>query len=664
MPKKYFYFLIIFSFFLILGLIKPNLIKAATLSLSPSSGSYTVGDTFEVQIILDTQGAETDGVDIHYLNYDPSLLEVQDADTGQAGIQISPGTLYSNTPLNSVDSVNGLIDFSQTTAGGSTYNGSGVLATITFKVLSQGTANVTFDFTSGETTDTNVASSGQDVLTSVADGNYTFNPTAQTCEQVGGSCKSNPCNTYQDCVSLEATCSSGYCCSGNCTTVPPDDGNDNNGGDGGGGGGGNPPADTTPPGKIKNLSAIASSTEIILSWTNPSDSDFAGVLIRRSQESAPASISEGIQVMKEKATTFTDANLTSGLTYYYSLFTYDHSGNYSTAVSITITPREGGGDISYPDNTLLKGSSDKVYVILSGQRRWIASAEVFTASGYNWEDVVIVSDEVLSSIPEGDPITSTAHQEGLTEGDIIRAIGDYRVYIINEHHYKRHIFNPDIFNMYDHLKWENIKDVTQATLDSFTTSDLYRAIGDSRIYSLEEVDEAQGIAIKHHLNMTAQQFIAKGYKWEQVFVVNPEERDYYQTGDDITADDVTGGVSPCQVQAGSLVRATGGTKVYYINDTPKGLMKRWLINAEVFLSYGNKWEDIIEISSAQLETYPLVNLVRSATDDKIYYLDLDSRTKHWIKTTEAFNSRGYDWDRVVIVNQVELEAYQDGEEIE
>ncbi len=657
MTKKCFYLLITLSFCSILGLIKPNLTNAATLSLSPSSGSYTVGDTFEAQIILDTEGAETDGVDIHYLNYDPSLLEVQDANVEQTGIQISPGTLYSNTPLNSVDVTNGRIDFSQTTAGGNTYNGNGVLATITFKVLSQGTANIIFDFTLEETTDTNVASSGQDVLTSVANGSYTLNSIVQTCEQAGGSCKSNPCSSYQDCVSLEATCDSGYCCSGSCTATSSPGG--------GGGGGGVPSTDTTPPGKIKNLSAIAGSTEIILSWDNPSDSDFAGVLIRRSQEGAPTTISEGIQVMKEKSTTFTDTGLTNGLTYYYSLFTYDHSDNYSTAVSVTITPREGGGNISYPDNTLLKGSSDsdKVYVILSGQKRWIVSAEVFTASGYNWEDIIIVSDEILSSIPEGDPITSAGYPEDLTEGDIIRAIGDYRVYIINEHHYKRHIFNPYIFNMYDHLKWENIKDVTQATLDSFTTSDLYRAAGDPKIYSLEEVNEAQGIAIKHHLNMTAQQFITKGYKWEQVFVVNPEERDYYQTGDNITADDIGGGGSSCQVQAGSLVRSTEGTKVYYINDTPKGLMKRWLINAEVFLSYGNKWEDIIEISPAQLEAYPLVNLIRSATDDKIYYLDLDSKTKQWIKTVETFNSRGYDWDRVVIVNQTELEAYQDGGEI-
>ena len=55
---------------------------------------------------------------------------------------------------------------------------------------------------------------------------------------------------------------------------------------------------------------------------------------------------------------------------------------------------------------------------------------------------------------------------------------------------------------------------------------------DYRIYSLEEVDEVQGVAVKHHLDVTAAQFENKGYSWRQVFIVSPQERDYYQTGAD------------------------------------------------------------------------------------------------------------------------------------
>ncbi|MEA1936929.1 MAG: hypothetical protein U9N04_02345, partial [Patescibacteria group bacterium] len=61
---------------------------------------------------------------------------------------------------------------------------------------------------------------------------------------------------------------------------------------------------------------------------------------------------------------------------------------------------------------------------------------------------------------------------------------------------------------------------------SFQTSNLYRSLNDYKVYSLEEIDET---AIKHHLNLTAEEF-EKEYDWNGVFEVNKEERDYYREG--------------------------------------------------------------------------------------------------------------------------------------
>jgi hypothetical protein len=82
------------------------------------------------------------------------------------------------TFANSVDATTGTIDFSQITSGGQRFTGSGVLATVTFEVISVGTTNLFFDFTPGDTTDTNVAGSlggqaGQDVLASVTGAQFT-----------------------------------------------------------------------------------------------------------------------------------------------------------------------------------------------------------------------------------------------------------------------------------------------------------------------------------------------------------------------------------------------------------------------------------------------------------------------------------------------------------
>ncbi|MDR3643037.1 MAG: cohesin domain-containing protein, partial [Candidatus Doudnabacteria bacterium] len=148
--------------------------SAATLTLTPSSQNLNVGDSVTVQIMLDTGGQAIDGVDIQALNYNPYFLQIQDADNSTAGTQIQAGSLMPNTLANSVDTTNGKIVFSQVTAGGTTYKGSGLLASITFKALVAGTAKLTLDFTPGSTVDCNVASQGSDILSSVTNAQYTI----------------------------------------------------------------------------------------------------------------------------------------------------------------------------------------------------------------------------------------------------------------------------------------------------------------------------------------------------------------------------------------------------------------------------------------------------------------------------------------------------------
>jgi hypothetical protein len=147
--------------------------QAATLTLSPTSGSFNPGDMFEVSVNLDTQGADFDGVDLRYLNYDKSRLEVVDADAAASGVQMKAGNLMPQTLDNKVESL-GKIIFSQIPTVGTKYKGSGVLATVTFKVIAGGTANVNLSYASGNTTDSNIASAGQDILTSVNSAAFTL----------------------------------------------------------------------------------------------------------------------------------------------------------------------------------------------------------------------------------------------------------------------------------------------------------------------------------------------------------------------------------------------------------------------------------------------------------------------------------------------------------
>lgn len=153
----------------------PAYADAATLSLSPSSGTKSTDGTFEVKILLDTGSSTTSGTDA-YIRFDPNVLQVVDASTAETGVQIQPGSLYSITSYNRTDNATGQISFSASKSGGSPgYSGSGTLATITFQAIKAASSSaVTFDFTNGSTTDSNVIdqSSSQDLLTSVTNASF------------------------------------------------------------------------------------------------------------------------------------------------------------------------------------------------------------------------------------------------------------------------------------------------------------------------------------------------------------------------------------------------------------------------------------------------------------------------------------------------------------
>ncbi len=165
----------------------PFLTKAATLSLSPSSGTYSVGDTVTLNVLLNTQGTAIDGVDLRYLNYSASYFQIIDDSAGITGTQITAGALLSSTVINSVDTTNGRISFSQVATAGTTFTNSSAqtLATIHAKVLMAGSSGFTFNFAYGNTSDTNVAAGGADVLSSVTNGSYTLKDTTAPSVPVG-----------------------------------------------------------------------------------------------------------------------------------------------------------------------------------------------------------------------------------------------------------------------------------------------------------------------------------------------------------------------------------------------------------------------------------------------------------------------------------------------
>ncbi len=161
-----------FATLLIVLLINPVTALAATLSLTPSSGTFNKGCNFTVDIKLDTAGVQTDGTDA-ILKYDNSKI---------TATSISLGTIYADYPGNNIDDTTGKVTTSGLASVTSAFSGVGTLATVSFLVkenAATGATMISFDFDPNNktnTTDSNVVQKGTiaDVLSSVNNGSYTI----------------------------------------------------------------------------------------------------------------------------------------------------------------------------------------------------------------------------------------------------------------------------------------------------------------------------------------------------------------------------------------------------------------------------------------------------------------------------------------------------------
>ncbi|MCK5123496.1 MAG: hypothetical protein KAQ87_05130 [Candidatus Pacebacteria bacterium] len=145
------------------------------------------------------------------------------------------------------------------------------------------------------------------------------------------------------------------------------------------------------------------------------------------------------------------------------------------------------------------------------------SYEEYTIYAKFYTQYGIVSEVVSDSI-----IYSNESSPVIPNGSLIRAINNYKVYITNNpstgsgQAYKRHILDGEIFNFYGHLNWDNVQEVSSSQLNNYQESFLIRELNDYKVYEIKD-------KTKRWLDITAEEFIDLGYKWEEVFIVNEEE---------------------------------------------------------------------------------------------------------------------------------------------
>jgi hypothetical protein len=152
-----------------------------------------------------------------------------------------------------------------------------------------------------------------------------------------------------------------------------------------------------------------------------------------------------------------------------------------------------------------------------------------------------------SPVPSSSPAPSSVSTAGIPEGALIRAIGDFDVYIVKyipstgsinspqagsgqgAKKFKRLVLSPSVFNNYGHLKWSDIRDVDPSIVSAFTTSELVRAVGDDKVYKLYPAGDSG----QKRWVTTAAAFSRLGFDADSIYEINSFDRDSYAAGSNL-----------------------------------------------------------------------------------------------------------------------------------
>jgi len=358
---------------------------------------------------------------------------------------------------------------------------------------------------------------------------YVVSPSANTGFATGDCCSAvshaATYNAFPTCGA--ATCSAGYFVQNKaCTQI-------SSGGISGGGGGGaaiaglglTPSMPTTTTGQVTATAASGGQTTL-----TTTDNTIATVQFPASAVSTDVAIT--ITQAPKTSTTVSGAVAAVPAT---KTMVGNSVYNFTAAVGTTAVTTFNQNitlTFTYTDAQIagLAESTLKVYYWKEATSEWVAlvttvnaSTNTLAAITNHFTNFAIFADAAGTIIPAASTIQ---------EGALIRAVGDIDVYIVKyvgAKQFKRLILSPSVFNSYQHLKWTDVQDIEKSVVDSFTTSELVRAVNDAKVYKLYPAgDTGEKRWVK-----TAEGFNRMGFDWDAIYEINSVDRNSYVTGANI-----------------------------------------------------------------------------------------------------------------------------------
>jgi peptidoglycan hydrolase-like protein with peptidoglycan-binding domain len=108
--------------------------------------------------------------------------------------------------------------------------------------------------------------------------------------------------------------------------------------------------------------------QIIFEWNNPGEENFVRTVVVRKEGGYPNSPSDGQTIYEGRGETFTDTNVVNGKTYYYALYSYNHSKKYSAPVRVSLAPKAGNAQITFNESGSLVSMLPTMHFVRSHKR--------------------------------------------------------------------------------------------------------------------------------------------------------------------------------------------------------------------------------------------------------------------------------------------------------
>jgi hypothetical protein len=317
----------------------------------------------------------------------------------------------------------------------------------------------------------------------------------------------------------------------------------------------------------------------------------------------------------------------------------------TTPVEINSIPT--GAEMTYRDGSLIS-SRGVVYVVSEGKRRQIDSPSTFVQKGYKWSNIVAVSDAELGAHPVGEILRIGDRHPN---GSLLLA-PDGKVYVLREGK-RRWVPSPLIFEA--RYRWESIIAVSQEVINSYELGEneyypdglLIRGSG-PKVYMMQN-------NVKQHI-WSPEVFESYGLSWSQI---------KRATDSEINLIPELGSFSSLKkYNGGSLLGSRSDGRIYRVNNNET---LEYIPSANIFISWGYNWNDVIRLSGNVINQYNRNGTVGFADGRLILYEGkvylIENGAKRWVSTLSIFNARGYRWNDVIPVSADEFNANSMGSPI-